>query len=105
MNQFTPSPPLVVRGLPTDPQTQVGWYGSVSQVLSQQGRGAEAERGHPYLPNLALGLRGTDDERCPSRRRLSVPGCRAFDSPDEETDADAPNAPQTRMERGRRNGS
>jgi hypothetical protein len=46
--------PLVLRGRPTDPQTRVGWYGSVSQVSNQQGHDAGAERGLPYLPNLGL---------------------------------------------------
>ena len=84
---MTPQP-LVLRGLPTDQQTQVGWYGSVSQVLNQQGRGVEAERGYPHLPNLALGSKGRDDERCPDRRRRLVPGGCVLDFLDEETDAD-----------------
>ena len=46
--------PLVLRGPPTDPQTRVGWYGSVSQVLNQQGHDAGAERGLQCLPNLGF---------------------------------------------------
>jgi len=46
--------PLVLRGRPTDPQTRVGWYGSVSQVLNQQGHDAGAERGLQCLPNLGF---------------------------------------------------
>lgn len=75
--------PLIVRGRPLDPQTQVGWFGSVSQGSKQQCHGVEELTGYPSRPRSLLGLRGT----VPIPGLLQLSELRRFDPccPDEES--------------------
>lgn len=51
--------PLIVRGLPIDPQTRVGWYGSVHQGLMPPYGGGGGWPDYPNRPRTLPGCRGT----------------------------------------------
>lgn len=48
--QTPPADPLIVRGRPTDRNTVIGCYGTLPQVVRQQGRDAAGQRGYPCDP-------------------------------------------------------
>ena len=88
--------PLVFRGSPLEEETQVGWYGTPLQVLSQQGRISEATLQILQNQSFSLCNSGACGLRCPVLRMPQkatrpVPGCQ-----DEGNDVDATTALQGR---------
>ena len=82
--------PLVVRGVPLDGQTQVGWCGTQLQVLNQQGRISDTAL-EPCLPPSSWACRrGTCVRSCPvlhtSKKANPPPPC----CRDEESDVGEP---------------